>query len=104
MPREDEISTYHQLKQQFDNLTSEHQKYITKPVYLVPFLQPGRMVYVINKNHDYGWGVVLSYRKDQNSNGNKTNMTGAEEKDSQYIAEILLCVSKIAADKKVTLT
>ncbi|KAK2724137.1 exosome RNA helicase MTR4-like [Artemia franciscana] len=100
VPREDEISTYHQLKQQFDNLTSEHQKYITKPVYLVPFLQPGRMVYVINKNHDYGWGVVLSYRKDQNSNGNKTDMTGAEEKDSQYIAEILLCVSKIAADKK----
>jgi len=46
VPREKEIASYYRLRQQLSKLGKEFKDFITKPKYIVPFLQPGRMVHV----------------------------------------------------------
>lgn len=42
----DSISSYHSIREQLDRLSSEFRSYLTKPEYLLPFLQPGRLAKV----------------------------------------------------------
>lgn len=44
--RYDEISSYHDIREQLDRLSGEFRSFLTQPEYLVPFLQPGRLVKV----------------------------------------------------------
>ena len=44
--REPEVAAYWKLRQQLDMLKKDFQKYITLPKYIVPFLNPGRVVHV----------------------------------------------------------
>lgn len=44
--RYDEISSYHDIREQLNRLTEEFRSFLTRPEYLVPFLQPGRLVKV----------------------------------------------------------
>jgi hypothetical protein len=36
---------------------------LVKPQYLVPFLQPGRLVRVKQADKDFGFGVVINFKK-----------------------------------------
>lgn len=65
---ESSISNYYKLRQQLRKLEKEMQQYITKPMFCVPFLQPGRMVRVANdeQNEEFGWGCVINYQKKTN--------------------------------------
>jgi ATP-dependent RNA helicase DOB1 len=42
------MSSYHDIREQLDQLSGDFRSYLTKPEYLLPFLQPGRMVKVRN--------------------------------------------------------
>ena len=44
--REPEVAAYWKLREQLDMLKKDFQKYITLPKYIVPFLNPGRVVHV----------------------------------------------------------
>ena len=46
IPNEDASMNYLRLRQQIDKLQKEMQSFIIKPKYLLPFLQPGRLVKV----------------------------------------------------------
>lgn len=50
MEKYDSISTYHEIREQLDRLSNEFRTFLTNPTYLLPFLQPGRMVKVSLKN------------------------------------------------------
>lgn len=65
---ENSITNYYKLRQQLRKLDREMQQYITKPVFCLPFLQPGRMVQVENdeQHEDFGWGCVINYQKKTN--------------------------------------
>lgn len=41
-----QISSYHDIREQLDRLCTEFRSFLTKPEYLLPFLQPGRLVKV----------------------------------------------------------
>jgi ATP-dependent RNA helicase DOB1 len=43
---EGQIASYYNIRQQLDKLGVQFRNYITKPNYLIPFLQPGRLVKV----------------------------------------------------------
>ena len=43
---EDSVATYYKIRQQLDHLGREVQSYIHRPQYLIPYLQPGRLVHV----------------------------------------------------------
>lgn len=64
IPLESSIATYYHIRDQLDKLGKEFRSFLTRPVYLTPFLQPGRMVKVQKENgEEYEWGIVVNFRK-----------------------------------------
>lgn len=64
VPSEDQVSSYYRIRQQLQQLASEMQSnFITKPQYILPFLQAGRLVKVVNGEHDFSWAVVINFQK-----------------------------------------
>lgn len=63
---EDKVTNYYRIRQQLNKLEKEMQAFITKPIYCVPFLQPGRLVRVEHEDEDFGWGCVVNFQKKAN--------------------------------------
>ncbi|CDR87141.1 probable MTR4-involved in nucleocytoplasmic transport of mRNA [Sporisorium scitamineum] len=61
--REEEVAEYYDVKHQLETLRKDVQTVITHPSYVLPFLQPGRLVKVCHEDLDFGWGAVVSYEK-----------------------------------------
>lgn len=89
IPREAEVASYYKIRQQLNNLSKEFCSYLTKPQYLVPFLQPGRLIKVKNGEDDFGWGVVVAFQKKVNQ---KSDIV--REAEHIYIIDTLLYLSK----------
>lgn len=60
---EDQISTYYAIRKELDFLGTQFRTYLTKAQYLVPFLQPGRLVKIKTQEAEYDWGVVVNFKK-----------------------------------------
>ncbi|KAL8562296.1 hypothetical protein ACOMHN_037252 [Nucella lapillus] len=93
---EDQVSSYFKIRQQLDNLSQELRSYVLKPVYLLPFLQPGRLIRVKNKNDDFGWGVVINFQKKMDQSG------ASEETGPLYVVEALLHMSRDSTRSRTT--
>lgn len=77
VPREDEISSYYELRRQLEICRQDFRDVTNHPSYAVPFLQPGRLVKVrvdpevkpdsegkpAEASMDFGWGVVVNFQK-----------------------------------------
>jgi len=46
VPKESQVATYYNIRQQLDELGRQFQYHLTLPQNITPFLQPGRMVKV----------------------------------------------------------
>ncbi|TRY74562.1 hypothetical protein TCAL_00692 [Tigriopus californicus] len=92
---EDEVASYFRLREQLTNLSQEFQSWLTKPQYVVPFMQPGRLVSVKFKDKDFGFGVVVNFKKQAPSA--KSNPMEAE---TQYVIDVLLHVTKSTSNSK----
>ncbi|XP_033636564.1 exosome RNA helicase MTR4-like [Asterias rubens] len=97
IPQEESVEAYYKIRQQLNKLGREIQSFITKPKYCLPFLQPGRLVQVKNEDDDFGWGVVINFRKKANQ-----KMSSPKDDSLVYIAEILLNCSKESVKNSVT--
>lgn len=95
VPNEDQVSSYYKIRQQLDNLSKELLTFIQKPQYLLPFLQPGRLVKVKNGEDDFGWGMVVNFQK-------KANQSKASDDGPIYVAEILVNMTKESAKSRNT--
>ncbi|KAL6264815.1 hypothetical protein P5V15_004910 [Pogonomyrmex californicus] len=84
--RYDEISSYHDIREQLNRLSAEFQSFLTQPEYLVPFLQPGRLVKVKNENETFDWGIVVNFKKKNPKNPVKDKTV--------IVIDILLHLSK----------
>ncbi|XP_026465811.1 exosome RNA helicase MTR4-like [Ctenocephalides felis] len=96
--REFEISSYHHIRTKLDDLGEEYRNFITKPEYLVPFLQPGRLVKVKNTLHEYDWGMVVNYKKQrvtQRPIRGRRNPNPMSDEEHHVIVDILLHIAKI---------
>jgi ATP-dependent RNA helicase DOB1 len=58
-----EISSYFKLQEQIDQIRSELKEFTNKPIHALPYMQPGRLVYIKDGADDWGWGVVISFTK-----------------------------------------
>ncbi|KCV69270.1 hypothetical protein H696_03697 [Fonticula alba] len=97
VPREDEIAAYYSIEQQIATLNDSVRKVITHPTFLVPFLQPGRLVRIRNGDQDFGWGVVVNFTKKTNSHHRAIQPAGAADTDDEstkYVIDVLIkCAS-----------
>jgi ATP-dependent RNA helicase DOB1 len=85
------IAHYYQLRQQIENMRQQLAAFITSPKYILPFLNPGRLIRVVNKDDDFGWGVVINFRKRPNQK------FGTNE--PIFIVDTLLYVTKESSKK-----
>ncbi|KAL7304922.1 hypothetical protein TKK_0002720 [Trichogramma kaykai] len=83
----DVMTSYHDLRVQLDTLSAEFRSYLTMPQYLVPFLQPGRMVKIKNDKYEFDWGIILNFKK-----------KGNEKTETHYVVDILLNIASDSTD------
>ncbi len=61
---ESKVGEYYQMNDQLLLIERKMKKIMRKPQYVGPFLQnPGRMIRCSIDDEDYGWGVLISYKK-----------------------------------------
>ncbi|CAF0782847.1 unnamed protein product [Didymodactylos carnosus] len=61
--REEEVARYYKLKKKLESVQDQMSVMISEPKYLLPFLQPGRLVTVKCGNLNFDWCVVLNFHK-----------------------------------------
>ena len=105
------IEMYWRAERALAQATTTIQQWIRRPMYSLPFLQSGRLVHVVEGNPlqkeeemiDWGWGVVVNFRQNNNSAKKSKNSKELIENipASSYTIEILLpCKTKISGKMK----
>ncbi|CAG9862000.1 unnamed protein product [Phyllotreta striolata] len=89
---EDEISTYYNIRQQLQLLSAQFRTYLTKPEYLIPFLQPGRLLKIKTPEDEYDWGAVINFKKVNEIVPGKKNRQGHHKTQTKVKVDILLHV------------
>jgi len=94
VPMEEEVSSYARLRDQLSTLGQEFHTWLTKPQYIVPFLQPGRLVRVKSGDQEFGWGAIVNMKRQK-------PQIEASLDDDTYVVDVLLHVTKETAKSKI---
>lgn len=85
---ENKLNDYFNIKNQLTTLSNRFNVFLRKPKYLVPFLQPGRLLHVVSMDQkDLGWGCVINFHKKQARKRNEVEL-------ETYTIDILLHLDK----------
>ncbi|XP_022821820.1 superkiller viralicidic activity 2-like 2 [Spodoptera litura] len=93
---EHSIASYCNIRSQLDLLGAQFRSFITKPEYLKPFLQPGRLVKVKTEKHEYDWGIIINFR--HNTSKGKKGEENPLNSEAVILVDILLHVKKTSED------
>ncbi|XP_022194420.1 exosome RNA helicase MTR4 [Nilaparvata lugens] len=75
VPKESQVSSYFSIRDHLKQLGARFQEFISKPEYLISFLQPGRMIKIKDETEEYDWGIVINFKKLNASKGGKNPAT-----------------------------
>ncbi|PZC76368.1 hypothetical protein B5X24_HaOG204735 [Helicoverpa armigera] len=89
---EHSIASYCSIRSQLDLLGAQFRSFITKPEYLKPFLQPGRLVKIKTEKHEFDWGIIVNFR--HRTGKGKKGEDNPLTSESVIIVDILLHVKK----------
>jgi len=92
-PKEMEVAGLYKIRQEITRLGKELQKIVCKPIHIVPFLQPGRLVHIVHQEKDFSWALVVNFHK-------KVNKDDPVIKDPKYIIDVLLHCDKASIENK----
>ncbi|KPJ16432.1 hypothetical protein RR48_05511 [Papilio machaon] len=93
LDQEKSIAEYCGIRAQLDLLAAKFRGFITRPEYLKPFLQPGRLVKVKTEKHEYDWGIIVNF-KHNTAKGKKQKEENPLTAEQAIIVDILLHVKK----------
>ncbi|KAF8316179.1 antiviral helicase [Clavulina sp. PMI_390] len=82
VPDEENVADYYEIRKQLDELSKDVREVITHPNYSLPFLNPGRLVFINHAGVDYGWGTK----------GLAPNPEFDDHPQNQYIIDVLVNV------------
>ena len=94
VPMEQEVTGYARLREQLVSMSAEFHSWLTKPQYIVPFMQTGRLVRVKAGEEEFGWGAVVNCKR-QKQEGE------ASLEDDSYVVDVLLHVTKETAKSRL---
>lgn len=63
VPNESLMKKRFKANQKLNDTQVKLREIVNKPKHLLQFLVPGRLVHIINGDVDWGWGVLVNYRK-----------------------------------------
>ncbi|KAF8000482.1 hypothetical protein HF325_005411 [Metschnikowia pulcherrima] len=81
------VKEYYDVKKQLQGYQDDVRRVITHPGHILPFLQPGRVIQIKIGDHDYGWGMVVSFTKRSSKRGPAQSFTDHES----YIVTVFVC-------------
>lgn len=87
---ESTIRDYYDLRQQIAGYADDMRQVIMHPDHCLPFIQPGRLVYVKHNDFDFGWGVVV----DSQQRRIPRHMTEPYPPQESHIVHVLINVSE----------
>ncbi|XP_066261007.1 exosome RNA helicase MTR4 [Euwallacea similis] len=90
--KEDQVASYYAVRQELDDLAVTFRTYITKPQYLVPYMQPGRLVKIKTQEAEYDWGAVVNFKKTQEVQNTRKGGKVKTKAVTKVILDILLNV------------
>ncbi|VEL15188.1 unnamed protein product [Protopolystoma xenopodis] len=90
---ESHISSYLDLLRGQKQLNRTKMSLLSRPKYLVAFLQPGRIVHVAHSGIDYGWGIILHVRRNQNPGSIPSRSIIFNDAESIHTVDCLIEVS-----------
>jgi len=97
------IAEYFFLKTQIDRIGQEIQYQFTRPINILPFLNPGRLAKVKDGSTDWGWGVIVNFQKCKPERGNKRRKVkpDIDGSNGDYIVDIMFpCKLQSKQEKK----
>merc|ERR1719447_1871362 len=94
VPMDQEVTGYARLREQLVSMSAEFHSWLTKPQYIVPFMQTGRLVRVKAGEEEFGWGAVVNCKR-QKQEGE------ASLEDDSYVVDVLLQVTKETAKSRL---
>ncbi|KAG2420697.1 ATP-dependent RNA helicase DOB1 [Aspergillus terreus] len=83
------IREYYDLRKQLRQANEDMQVVISHPDYSLQFLVPGRLLRIKHKGIEFGWGVVVNYKKRKPAK----NQTEEFEAHQKYILDVLLKIA-----------
>ncbi|XP_013197192.2 exosome RNA helicase MTR4 [Amyelois transitella] len=92
--QEHSIAAYCSLRSQLQLLGAQFRSYITRPEYLKPFLQPGRLVKVKTEKYEYDWGIIVNFRHKTKGKGKRPQEENPLTAEQAIVVDILLHVKK----------
>ncbi|XP_057657112.1 exosome RNA helicase MTR4 [Diorhabda carinulata] len=99
--KEDQISTYYNIRQELNLLGAQFRIYLTKSEYLIPFLQPGRLLKIKTEEDEYDWGAVVNFKKVQEVVPGRKNKQGQSKTQTKVKVDILLHVVSELSEETV---
>ncbi|XP_030761641.1 exosome RNA helicase MTR4 [Sitophilus oryzae] len=63
--QEDQVAAYYDIRQELEALGVQFRTYLTKSNYIIPFMQPGRLIKLKTQEAEYDWGAVVNFKKVQ---------------------------------------
>ncbi|KAJ8973625.1 hypothetical protein NQ317_015326, partial [Molorchus minor] len=87
---EDQIASYYKIRRELDSLGVQFGSYLTKSEYLIPFLQPGRLLKIKTQTAEYDWGAVVNFRKVQEIVPGRKGKQGQSKTITKIQVDILL--------------
>ncbi|XP_053622157.1 exosome RNA helicase MTR4 [Plodia interpunctella] len=92
--QEHSIAAYCSIRSQLQLLGAQFRSYITRPEYLKPFLQPGRLVKVKTEKYEYDWGIIVNFRHKSKGKGKRPQEENPLTAEDAIVVDILLHVRK----------
>lgn len=102
--QEEQVGEYYQLNQQLLLTERKMLKIARKPEYVVPFLHnPGRMLNCSIDGENYGWGVLVSYKKKTGTgSGGSAGKLATSSSIPEHTIDVLLpCVDRHFDDNAI---
>ena len=83
--QENEIEGYYGLKQELASIQHNIKKVLYHPSYILPFVQPGRLVYVREGEKDFGWGCFIGLQRKS-----RLNQQGKLVSNNEFVIDVLI--------------
>ena len=90
---EETIKEYWDLRKQLDVYASNVKEIINLPNYALPYMQPGRLIKIRYMDYDFGWGVVVNFRKRY---PHRSQLPGMKQQEL-YVIDALLHLAEDSA-------
>ncbi|KAK6624711.1 hypothetical protein RUM44_011570 [Polyplax serrata] len=87
IPKESLVASYFKIREHLEQLGKQFQSYLTKPNYLLPFLQTGRLVRVKHEDQEFDWGMIVNYKRHDDRSGKSTPLKPSQP---NILVDILL--------------